>query len=182
MRAEAIVADTNRLISAALKPVGTPRGCHRRAGQRTVRRFVHRLGYRFRLHRCDLPGTPDLVVPKHRVVISVHGCFWHQHDVVVGADNRRRIRSIGVRSSPGTCSAIRETRSALEQLGWRVLTVWERQAKDPGLANRIDQFLRDRSQARVASILRASPFSSLLQTPYLVCRSWMITLCFACDD
>ena len=44
-----------------------------------VRRLVHRLGYRFRLHRRDLPGTPDLVLPKYRAVVFVHGCFWHQH-------------------------------------------------------------------------------------------------------
>lgn len=44
-----------------------------------VRRIAHRLGYRFRLHRRDLPGTPDLVFPRHRKIIMVHGCFWHQH-------------------------------------------------------------------------------------------------------
>src|SRR3546814_4891270 len=44
-----------------------------------VRQLLHAMGYRFRLHRRDLPGSPDIVLPKHRIVIFVHGCFWHQH-------------------------------------------------------------------------------------------------------
>ena len=49
-----------------------------------VRRVLHRLGYRFRLHRQDLPGVPDIVLPKHNTVILVHGCFWHQHTCPLG--------------------------------------------------------------------------------------------------
>lgn len=66
-----------------------------------VRRALHRLGYRFRLRRRDLPGTPDIVLPKWRTVIFVHGCFWHQHAGCLGAsppqtNQRRRTRRISI--------------------------------------------------------------------------------------
>src|SRR5262250_2775974 len=57
--------------------------------ERVVRSLVHRLGFRFRLYRSDIPGTPDLVLPKLRKLIFVHGCFWHQHDCPLGAKQPR---------------------------------------------------------------------------------------------
>lgn len=62
-----------------------------------VRRLAHSLGYRFRLHRKDLPGTPDIVFPKHRKVIFVRGCFWHGHDCPRGGARQRRTQNIGSR-------------------------------------------------------------------------------------
>src|SRR5689334_13283034 len=64
-------AERSRVMAAVTSRDTTP--------EMIVRRFVHRLGYRFRLHRRDLPGTPDVVLPKLRKVINVHGCFWHLH-------------------------------------------------------------------------------------------------------
>ena len=90
-----------------------------------VRRLVHSLGYRFRLHRRDLPGSPDLVLPRLAVVIFVHGCYWHRHDCKLG------------RPVPGTRTDFwmkkfadnvrRDSRAAkeLQELGWRVVVVWE---------------------------------------------------------
>lgn len=89
-----------------------------------VRRALHAFGYRFRLHRRDLPGRPDIVLPKYRTVVFVHGCFWHAHTCQKG-----RI--------PGTRSAFWEAKfegnekrdarnmRALRAAGWRVLTIWE---------------------------------------------------------
>lgn len=97
-----------------------------------VRRLVHSMGYRFRLYRADLPGTPDLVLTRHRTVILVHGCFWHAHacrhgrreprsNVEFWREKRRRNRDRDQR-----------VRSALRSLGWRVLVVWQCQTKHIG--------------------------------------------------
>ena len=90
-----------------------------------VRRLCHKLGYRFRLHRKDLPGKPDLVFPARKKIIFVNGCFWHGHRCKRGArlpgtnlDYWRRKIS---RNSQRDCEISR----ALRKLGWDVLTVWE---------------------------------------------------------
>lgn len=97
-----------------------------------VRRAVHRAGYRFRLHRKDLPGKPDLVFPSRRAVVFVHGCFWHRH-----ADPDCKLSRLP-KSRPDfwipklTKNAERDTQAveALERQGWRVLVVWECELKD----------------------------------------------------
>lgn len=98
-----------------------------------VRSIVHRLGYRFRLHRRDLPGKPDLVLPRHRAVIFVHGCFWHWH-----ADPACPIAGLPKSNLDywqpklaRTRQRDREHNDALAELGWRVLTVWECGLRDP---------------------------------------------------
>lgn len=107
-----------------------------------VRRLVHRLGYRYRLHRRDLPGTPDLVFAGRGKVIFVHGCFWHRHEGCALARLPKSRRGFWVPKL--TANAERDARNsrALRRLGWRVLTVWECQARDtPRLENRIRRFL-----------------------------------------
>ena len=92
-----------------------------------VRRLVHGLGYRFRLYRRDLPGTPDLVLPGRRAVIFVHGCFWHRHP------DPDCWRARLPKSRPEfwipklEANVVRDAsaRTALAALGWRVLTVWD---------------------------------------------------------
>src|SRR5271163_4386487 len=90
-----------------------------------LRSLVHRLGYRFRLHRKDLPGKPDLVFPARRKVIFVHGCFWHQHP------GCREGRVPGSRRDYWEPKLLRNqqrdatAKTALEERGWDVLTVWE---------------------------------------------------------
>ena len=109
-----------------------------------VRRLVHRLGYRFRLHRRNLPGTPDIVLPKYRAAIFVHGCFWHQHDCRRG---RRLPASNQTYWGPKLARNVARDATAkatLGQLGWRVLIVWECEVTALGLADRIDCFLRER--------------------------------------
>ena len=107
-----------------------------------VRRLIHRLGYRFRLHRRDLPGTPDVVVARLGKIINVHGCFWHMHrcrhglrEPVIHAEYWRAKRSRNAERD-------RRNLKALRKLGWRVLTIWECQTRDPNrLAIKIEKFL-----------------------------------------
>ena len=120
--------------------------------ERVVRRMAHRLGYRFRLHRKDLPGTPDLVFPKSQKAILVHGCFWHRHT----GCNRT--------TSPKTRSAywadkfetnkrrdkIKQRR--LRQLGWDILIIWECETLNiDKLAKRLSSFLSDQPKGKAIS-------------------------------
>ena len=94
-----------------------------------VRRACHALGLRFRLHCKDLPGKPDLVFPKHRTVVFVHGCFWHSHDCrygrVVPATNAEFWRD----KRAATVERDRRKVEELTALGWRVLEYWECETK-----------------------------------------------------
>ncbi|NWH07333.1 MAG: DNA mismatch endonuclease Vsr [Alphaproteobacteria bacterium] len=94
-----------------------------------VRRLAHGMGYRYRLHRRDLPGKPDLVFGPRRAVIFVHGCFWHQHDCRDGHNPKSnggywdaKLRRNVERDA--------EVRARLEADGWRVLVIWECEARD----------------------------------------------------
>lgn len=99
--------------------------------ERLVRLMLHRLGYRFRLHRKDLPGTPDIVLPKRRTVVFVHGCFWHGHDCSRGglpASNQEFWAPKIAKNRDRDARAQRE----LRKNGWKVLTVWQCQTKKVG--------------------------------------------------
>lgn len=85
-----------------------------------VRRAAHALGLRFRLHRLDLPGTPDLVFPRYRLAMFVHGCFWHQHPGC-----HRAVLPITRTDYWLLKLAGNQAREALEALGWRVAEIWE---------------------------------------------------------
>ena len=108
-----------------------------------VRSMAHRLGYRFRLHRRDLPGKPDLVFPSRRAVIFVHGCFWHQHDDDACLDGRRPKSNSGYWEAKLDRNVHRDqaAQAALVEQGWRVLVVWECEASEPELADRLQGFL-----------------------------------------
>ena len=100
------------------------RGCDT-APELTVRRIAHRMGLRFRLHRKDLPGCPDLVFPKHRLVVFVHGCFWHRHRGCRYAYTPKS--RVTFWSEKFAANVARDARqeAALRTLGWRVLIIWE---------------------------------------------------------
>ena len=114
-----------------------------------LRSLVHHLGYRFRLHREDLPGKPDLVFPGRQRVIFLHGCFWHQHadcregrmpgsrrDYWVPKLKRNRIRDA-------------ENQALLEEHGWGVLVIWECELKDPkSVTKKLKRFLGGRDGDR----------------------------------
>ena len=107
----------------------------------TVRRLIHAMGYRYRLHRKNLPGTPDLTFPARRKVIFVHGCFWHQHDCPRGARPASNTQFWN-RKLDGNVRRDRKNLAALRRNGWSVLVLWECEMKEPGnLTDRIVEFL-----------------------------------------
>ena len=95
-----------------------------------LRKALHALGLRYRLNVSALPGKPDLVFPKHRAVVFVHGCFWHGHDCKRGARTPKTNREYWVQKIARNKARDAKNKEALETLGWRVFTVWECQLKD----------------------------------------------------
>lgn len=109
-----------------------------------VRRLAHAMGYRFRLHRGDLPGKPDLVFPGRRKVIFVHGCFWHRHP-----DPSCRLARMPKSRLDFWATKLENNKkrdadnlSRLDDLGWKTLVIWECQTRDrEALQARIGEFL-----------------------------------------
>jgi DNA mismatch endonuclease (patch repair protein) len=109
-----------------------------------VRSLVHRMGFRFRLHRRELPGCPDLVLKKSRKVIFVHGCFWHGHKGCRRAARPTSNTEFWDRKLSGNVERDKRNRAALEKDGWQVLVVWECQTKDEEkLKRKLRKFLVD---------------------------------------
>lgn len=100
------------------------------APEMTVRRALTRLGARYRLHRKDLPGNPDIVLPGRRLALFVHGCFWHGHDCKRGARVPQQNRDYWVAKVGRNVARDAQSRAALAALGWRVETIWECELKD----------------------------------------------------
>ena len=96
-----------------------------------VRRAAHAHGLRFRLHRKDLPGHPDLVFPKYRLALFVHGCFWHRHPGCAKASMPKSRTDFW--QAKFEANVARDTRvtAELDELGWRVATIWECETKRP---------------------------------------------------
>lgn len=108
-----------------------------------VRKLVHRMGYRFRLHRRALPGTPDLVFPSRKKVIFVHGCFWHRHNCKAG--RKQPSKNLDYWLPKLRRNVERDTRNleALKGSGWEALVVWECELDEPEkLVATIEAFLR----------------------------------------
>lgn len=95
-----------------------------------VRRLLHAMGCRFRLHRRDLPGTPDIVLPRHRTAIQVHGCFWHQHAGCRHANLPRSRTSYWLPKLARNVQRDAHVEQELHALGWRVLILWECELRD----------------------------------------------------
>lgn len=95
-----------------------------------VRRAAHALGLRFRLHRPDLPGRPDLTFKRHRVALFVHGCFWHRHEGCRLASTPRSRTEFWREKFDRNVERDKGTRANLQELGWRVETIWECETRD----------------------------------------------------
>jgi len=95
-----------------------------------VRRAAHGLGYRFRLHRRDLPGTPDLVFPGRRKVILVHGCYWHRHDGCSLAYEPKSNREFWLEKFKKNIARDRRVLTELVASGWDPLVIWECESRD----------------------------------------------------
>lgn len=106
-----------------------------------VRRAVTALGARYRLHRKDLPGAPDLAFPGRRKVIFVHGCFWHGHDCARGARMPKTNRDYWRAKIARNRARDEKNRLAYQAKGWEVLTIWECETKSSQLRARLRRFL-----------------------------------------
>jgi DNA mismatch endonuclease (patch repair protein) len=114
-----------------------------------VRRLVHRLGYRYRLHVAGLPGRPDLVFAGRRAVILVHGCYWHRHpDPACPLARLPKSRlEFWLPKLEGNRARDLRTLEALARLGWRVLTIWECELANPrAIADKVVGFLGPRAE------------------------------------
>ena len=109
-----------------------------------VRSLLHGMGFRFRLHREDLPGRPDIVLPKYKTVVQVHGCFWHRHDGCRFAYDPKTRAEFWQQKFLGNVERDRRTTLELERLDWRVVVVWECELrKVEELAGRLETELRE---------------------------------------
>ncbi|WP_349817265.1 MULTISPECIES: very short patch repair endonuclease [unclassified Bradyrhizobium] len=107
------------------------------APEMAVRRAAHAMGLRFRLHRSDLPGKPDLVFPRWRTALFVNGCFWHSHQSCARARMPKTNVEYWTKKLLRNALRDRETGRLLKKIGWRCAVIWECQAKDPAKLARI---------------------------------------------
>lgn len=108
-----------------------------------VRRTAHALGLRFRLHRRDLPGTPDIVFPAKKTALFVHGCFWHRHDSCRYAYTPKSNETFWSQKFVRNVERDREVMNELRRAGWRPIVIWECETKQADLAARIDRLLKE---------------------------------------
>jgi DNA mismatch endonuclease (patch repair protein) len=116
------------------------------APELAVRRALHRMGYRFRLHRRDLPGTPDVVLPGLRVALLVHGCFWHRHSQCPFAYTPKNRADFWKAKFARTVIRDSEVQKSLISLGWKVGVVWECDTRDPAALEKILSTLLEKSK------------------------------------
>ncbi|WP_311202876.1 very short patch repair endonuclease [Rhizobium sp. SRDI969] len=95
-----------------------------------VRKLLHALGFRFRLRRADLPGKPDIVLPRYQTVIFVHGCFWHRHTCKRASTPKTRTEFWEAKLA-GNVARDRRVIDELRALGWRVVVIWECETRSP---------------------------------------------------
>jgi len=113
------------------------------APERIVRSIVHRLGFRFRLHVRSIHGTPDIVLPRHRKVIFVHGCFWHGHKRCLRSKRPTTRLRFWNSKLDRNIERDERIRKILRRTGWKVLTVWECETrKSEKLMKKLEGFLR----------------------------------------
>lgn len=109
-----------------------------------VRSVVHRMGFRFRLHCRELPGKPDIVLPRHKKVIFVHGCFWHGHKQCLRSRRPTTNTEFWNKKLDANIARDKRVRMNLRRLGWKVLVVWECETSDPDrLFAKLERFLHN---------------------------------------
>ena len=95
-----------------------------------VRKILHSMGYRFRLHSKDLPGSPDIVLPKYKTVIFVHGCFWHRHENCKYASNPKTRKEFWENKFKANIKRDLEIQEKIKNIEWRSVVIWECETKD----------------------------------------------------
>lgn len=109
-----------------------------------VRSFVHRMGFRFRVQRRDLPGNPDIVLPRHGKVILVHGCFWHGHKRCPRSKRPTTNKGFWNKKLDRNIERDKRFRRMLRSLDWKVLVVWQCETRKPEkLLGKLERFLHD---------------------------------------
>lgn len=98
--------------------------------ERAVRSLLHRLGYRFRLHRADLPGKPDIVLPRYKTVIFVNGCFWHRHEGCRFSYNPKSRIDFWQKKFLDNVLRDQRAQESLVASSWKVIVVWECELRD----------------------------------------------------
>ena len=136
--------------------------------EKKVRSLLHKLGFRFRLHRSDLPGKPDIILPKHRAVVFVHGCFWHRHQGCPHATTPSSRQEYWLPKFNRTVERDKKNQEELREKGWNVIVVWECETKDIAkIAEYLLKFFeRDRSFALFEQVSLA-PMAAEQREEYL---------------
>lgn len=106
-----------------------------------VRRTAHALGLRFRLHRKDLPGSPDIVFPSRKTALFVHGCFWHRHGGCRLTYMPKSNQSFWSAKFARNVERDEEAMDQLRRAGWKPVVIWECESRQPDLAVRIGRLL-----------------------------------------
>jgi DNA mismatch endonuclease, patch repair protein len=101
-----------------------------------VRSFLHRQGFRFRVHVTSLPGKPDIVLPKHNCVVFVHGCFWHHHKNCPRASMPASRRAFWMKKILGNAARDQFTIKQLRKMGWNIVVIWQCELRNPQLLGR----------------------------------------------
>ena len=128
MAEEGIVSAVRSRNMAAIRGKDT-------APELAVRKMLHGMGLRFRLHRKDLPGRPDIVLPRHRTVVFVHGCFWHRHESCRFTTTPKTRREFWQAKFDGNVARDSRNQADLVELGWRVLVVWECELREAAVVH-----------------------------------------------
>ena len=103
---------------------------HNTKPEKALRSLLHHMGYRFRLQRKDLPGKPDIVLPKYRVAVFVHGCYWHRHDCPNGRRLPKSHLDFWLPKLKGNRERDIQKQNLMRELGWSVLVIWECMLRD----------------------------------------------------
>ena len=112
-----------------------------------VRSMLHRCGYRFSLRKNDLPGKPDVVMPKHNTIIFIHGCFWHQHKNCKNARRPKENKSYWLPKLEANRNRDAENLKTLNELGWECLVVWECELKQEEKIKKVlGEYLKDTNE------------------------------------
>jgi DNA mismatch endonuclease (patch repair protein) len=113
--------------------------------EKIIRTMLHNMGYRFRLHRRDMPGNPDIVLPKYKKVIFVHGCFWHGHKGCARAKRPSSNENFWSEKLAKNMERDKKNQKELIKLGWNYLIIWQCQIKKVNsekIAQRISMYLK----------------------------------------
>ena len=107
-----------------------------------VRKVLHSMGYRFRLHSKDLPGSPDIVLPKYKTIIFVHGCFWHRHENCKYASTPKTRKEFWENKFRANVKRDLEIQEKIKNIGWKYVVIWECEARNiESIEEKIKRFL-----------------------------------------